>query len=94
MFSSIFLSSKAIHFIIFGLLPPQVREQFGWIYWLYAAGVAGIVMLVFYFIITQIMFSNRERPGLSMEIIRAQHDVLGPLSSKEWAALGGRNNFV
>ncbi len=89
MFSSIFLSSKAIHFIIFGLLPPQVREQFGWIYWLYAAGVAGIVMLVFYFIITQIMFSNRERPGLSMEIIRAQHDVLGPLSSKEWAALGG-----
>jgi len=94
MFSSIFLSSKAIHFIVFGLLPAQVRDQFDWGYWFYSAIVAGIVLFLFYFILTQIMFSNQERPGLSSEIIKAQHEALGPLSSMEWAALGGITLFA
>ncbi len=89
MFSSIFLSSKAIHFIVFGLLPSQVREQFSWSYWFYGASVAGLVLLVLYLISTQIIFRNDEKPVLSRDIINAQHKVLGPLRRQEWAALGG-----
>ncbi|WP_446012036.1 SLC13 family permease [Candidatus Electrothrix sp.] len=89
MFSSIFLSSKSMHFIVFGILPIQVRERFDWGYWFYAAIVAGLVLLIFYFILTQIMFHNSDKPKLSKNIIKAQYEVLGPLSAQEWAAIGG-----
>ncbi len=89
MFSSIFLSSKSMHFIVFGILPIQVRERFNWGYWFYAAIVAGLVLMIFYFILTQIMFQNSDKPRLSREIIKAQYNVLGPLSAQEWAAIGG-----
>jgi DASS family divalent anion:Na+ symporter len=89
MFSSIFLSSKSMHFIVFGILPIQVKERFDWGYWFYAASIAGIVLLTFYFILTQIMFQNSDKPRLSKNIIKAQYEVLGPLSAQEWAAIGG-----
>ncbi|MCI5157929.1 MAG: TRAP transporter large permease subunit [Candidatus Electrothrix sp. AUS1_2] len=89
MFSSIFLSSKSMHFIVFGILPIQVRERFSWGYWLYAALIAGCVLMAFYFLLTQIMFHNTDKPRLSREIIKAQYAVLGPLSAQEWAAIGG-----
>jgi DASS family divalent anion:Na+ symporter len=89
MFSSIFLSSKSMHFIVFGILPIQVRERFNWGYWFYAAIVAGLVLMIFYFILTQIMFQNSDKPRLSRDIIKAQYNVLGPLSAQEWAAIGG-----
>lgn len=89
MFSSIFLSSKSMHFIVFGILPMQVKERFDWGYWFYAASIAGVVLLIFYFILTQIMFQNSDKPRLSKNIIKAQYEVLGPLSAQEWAAIGG-----
>jgi DASS family divalent anion:Na+ symporter len=89
LFSSVFLSSKAIHFVVFGLLPAQVREQFNWGYWFYASLVAGAVMLVLYIIFSSIIFRNTEVPRLSKELINAQHKLLGPVTSQEWAALGG-----
>jgi len=89
MFSSIFLSSKAIHFVVFGLLPPQVRDQFNWGFWFYSALVAGIVLFVFYFISSSFFFKNDEKPGLSKELLDVQKQILGPLTKHEWAALLG-----
>ncbi|MCI5140178.1 MAG: TRAP transporter large permease subunit [Candidatus Electrothrix sp. ATG1] len=89
MFSSIFLSSKSMHFIVFGILPLQVRDRFNWGYWFYAAIVAGLVLMIFYFLLTQIMFRNSDKPRLSRDIIKAQYDVLGPLNAQEWAAISG-----
>ncbi len=89
LFSSMFLSSKAIHFVVFGLLPVQVREQFNWCYWVYASLVAGAVMLILTVIVTGIMFRNSETPKLSRDLINAQHKLLGRLTIREWAAMGG-----
>jgi DASS family divalent anion:Na+ symporter len=89
LFSGIFLSSKSIHFVIFGLLPIQVQEQFNWGYWLYASLAAGAVLFILYMIVTGIMFHNREIPRLSKDQIEAQRNILGPMSPQEWAALGG-----
>jgi DASS family divalent anion:Na+ symporter len=89
LFSGIFLSSKSIHFVIFGLLPIQVQEQFNWGYWLYASLAAGAVLFILYMIVTGIMFHNREIPRLSKDQIEAQRTILGPMSAQEWAALGG-----
>lgn len=89
MFSTIFLSSKAIHFVIIGLLPNQVSDQFTWSFWFYASLVAGFVLLIFYILLTQILLVNDEKPNLSKEIIDIQYKILGPLTKEEWAALGG-----
>lgn len=89
LFSGIFLSSKSIHFVIFGLLPVQVQDQFNWGYWLYASLAAGAVLFILYMIVTGIMFHNREIPRLSKEQIEEQRKILGPLNTQEWAAMGG-----
>ena len=89
MFSSIFLSSKAIHFVVFGLLPQQIRDQFNWGYWFYASSIAGLVMLLLYFITTHFIFDNNEKSQLTKDVIDIQHRILGPMTKGEWAALGG-----
>ena len=89
MFSSVFLSSKSINFVIFGLLPIQVRDQFNWGYWLFASLIALAVMLLLYVLAVGFMFRNAEVPKLSKEKIEVQHKILGPMTIQEWAALGG-----
>ncbi|OPX87814.1 MAG: Inner membrane protein YbhI [Pelotomaculum sp. PtaB.Bin104] len=93
-YSSIFLSSKPINFVVYGLLPLQVREQFTWAYWALAAAVCGLVIFVLYFLISSLFFRNNEVPALSTERIEAQIAVLGPMNGKEWAALAGILLFV
>lgn len=89
LFSSIFLSSKSINFVMFGLLPLQVQEQFNWGFWFYASLVAGAVLFVLYLIVAGIMFRNNEIPRISKDKIEAQRMILGPMTNKEWSALFG-----
>ncbi|HPU89276.1 MAG TPA: SLC13 family permease [Spirochaetota bacterium] len=89
LFSGIFLSSKSIHFVIFGLLPIQVQEQFNWGYWLYASLVVGVVLLALHVVVSKYLFANDEPTNLSRERVETQQQVLGPMSTHEWAALGG-----
>lgn len=89
LFSAIFLSSKSVNFIIFGLLPPQIQNHFQWTGWLIAASVTGIVMLIFYSASVSFMFRNHEKPVLSKEMITVQLDALGKMSFREWAAVAG-----
>ncbi len=88
LFSGVFLSSKSINFVIYGLLSPQVQEEFTWIQWTIAAAVVGLVLLIAYFILSQIMFRNKGKPQLSKEQVKVQLKVLGSMNSHEWAALG------
>ena len=94
MFSAVFLSSKSINFVIFGLLPIQVRDQFTWGYWFFASLAAGAVMLLLYIIITAILYRNDEIPKLSREQLDSKKEILGPMSTQEWAALGGVMLFL
>ncbi len=88
-FSSAFLSSKAIHFVMFGLFPSQIQEQFTWLYWFYASIPSFVVMLVLLMIALKLIYGKNEKPKLSKEIIEVQKDILGPMTKKEWAAMGG-----
>jgi di/tricarboxylate transporter len=89
MFSGIFLSGGGSNFVIYGLMSAQLQEQFQWVYWLFAASVCGVVMLVAYLIVSRIAFRNQEPLPLSDQIIDMQLKVLGPMSIKEWAAACG-----
>lgn len=89
MISTIFLSSKAIHFVIFGLLPEQLKERFSWNYWLYASLAAGIVLILGCIILMEIFYKKAKNPPITKKHIELQYLTLGKMSINEYAALGG-----
>jgi len=100
-FSGIFLSSKSINFVVYGLLPQQVREQFTWDYWIYAAAAAGITMFVLYLLLSSLMFRNNgnsDQEKLSREEIREHINKhlkeMKSLNAQEIAAMGGVFLFI
>jgi len=89
LLSAVFLSSKSVNFVIFGLLASQVQDQFGWLQWAHAAAVVGIFMIISHLLLTTIMFRASEHSSLSKERISAQLALLGDLHRREWAAIFG-----
>lgn len=94
MLSTIFLSSKTIHFVVFGLLPQQVKERFSWGYWLFASIVAGVVLIIGLFGLMEYFGRDREKPKITREEIKLQYQAFGPMSLSEWAALIGIMLFM
>ena len=92
--SAVFLTSKSVNFVIFGLLPLHVQEQFQWFSWLVAASACGGVMILAFFLLVPIFFPKSEQPKLSKDLVGAQLDLLGPMRSREWASLFGISVFT
>lgn len=88
LFSSVFLSSKSANFVVYGLLPSQVQQQFSWGYWLTATAVMGLVIVIGYLIISYFIFRNDEPLKVSQEQVNIQLKVLGKMTNMEWLALG------
>lgn len=89
MFSPIFLTSKSANFVVYGMLPEQIREQFSWLYWLIASLAAAATLLVLLALLLKFMYRNQEIPAISRDKVQAQLDILGPIKPHEWAALIG-----
>lgn len=89
LFSPVFLTSKSANFVVYGMLPEQIREQFSWMYWLIASLAAIATLLVLFAALVKLMFRNQEIPVLSRDKVEAQLEILGPLGPHEWAALLG-----
>jgi DASS family divalent anion:Na+ symporter len=87
LFASVFLTSKPINFVVYGLLPAQVQEEFQWGGWLTAAAVSGLVMFSLVLIYLLVVGRSDEKPNLSLHHINAQLQMLGPLTNMEWTAL-------
>lgn len=89
LLSAIFLSSKSINFVIFGMLPPQEQYLFQWLYWLYAASVCGGALFVLYWAVNLLLFRSPGNPTIPKAMVREQMSILGPLSPPEWAGVIG-----
>ena len=89
LLSSVFLSSKSVNFLIFGLLPVHEQDRFHWVSWFYAASVVGLVLVLLNALGTWLLFRNPSRPAISRQLVATQLRVLGPLRAAEWAAMGG-----
>lgn len=87
LFSSIFLSSSLMNFVILALLPLQEQQRFQLIGWLQASLIAGLVMLVAYVILFSIFFRKKDPINISKEVISKQLEILGPMSRDEWLSL-------
>ena len=87
--SATFLTSKSVNFVVFGLLPAHIQEEFSWFRWMLAGLVCGVVMLVLYLVTAPLFFRSDEKPALSKEVVAAQLDLLGPVRAREWASMFG-----
>lgn len=94
LLSAVILSSKSSNFVVYGLLPEQVRDQYQWLGWLGASAVNGAFLFIFYTLLSWLLFRNRERPTISSDAIDIQLRVLGRLTRKEWGAIAGTVFFV
>ena len=94
LFSAVFLTSKSVNFALFGMFPTQIKDQFTWGYWVYAAGVAFIVLAIGYLVLSKLFFRQQENTNLSKGQLRSQLEILGPMQMSEWVALGGVVFFI
>ena len=92
--SATFLTSKSVNFVVYGLLPVHIQEEFSWFHWLTGGLVCGGVMLALNLICIPLFFRTDERPSLSKEIVAAQLDLLGPVRAREWASIFGIGIFA
>lgn len=89
LFSAIFLSSKSVNFVIFGMLPPQEQYLFQWLYWFYAASVVGGVLFVLYWAGTLLLFRGGNASSIPKDVVTTQMKLLGPVTASEWAGVVG-----
>jgi di/tricarboxylate transporter len=89
LFSAVFITSKSVNFAVFGLLSPQGQDRFQGVAWLQAALVTAAVLLAAHVLVAASGCRNAEQPHLPAARIARQCALLGRLSTREWAALGG-----
>lgn len=94
LLSAAFLSSKSVNFVIFGLLPDQIQDQFQWLSWLQASAVTGLVLLAIYVLMAAMLLRGHEPSHLSREQLAVQLSLLGRLKRGEWAAILGVGLFM
>jgi divalent anion:Na+ symporter, DASS family len=99
LLSAVFLTSKSVNFVVYGLLDAQTQAEFQWLTWVWAALAFGLVQLVAYVVFVTLW--RRAQPARIehaeqsfAEQIFAQLSLLGPLKNREWAALVGVAVFV
>ncbi len=89
LFSSVFLTSKTINFLVFSMLPTQEQDNFQWGDWTMAAGVSGLTLLVLFILSNQLLFKSHEKPHIDKNKVHLQLKILGKMSLKEWGAVLG-----
>ncbi len=83
----LFLTGSTTSLIAWGLLPEEVREQFSWGYWFYAASVPTLVVAAIVILATLILYKPESAPRISYKMVQTQLQILGPLSLHEWVTL-------
>ena len=83
----LFLTGSTTSLIAWGLLPPDVREQFTWGYWFLAALPPTLVVIVIILAVTIFLYRPETQSKISYKMVQTQLDILGPMSHKEWISL-------
>jgi anion transporter len=82
-FGCIFLTGLVANFFVLSLLPPSDRARFGWPGWFVSAAPAGAVLLVGALAMILLFFQPDAAARTTVEKLRRQEQVLGPLSRQE-----------
>jgi di/tricarboxylate transporter/CRP-like cAMP-binding protein len=89
LLSPVFLTSKSVNFVVFGLLPAQAQEEFSWLAWALGGAAYAVAMLVIYIALVMLTFRGKTLPVLSKDQVAVQLKLLGGLKRRELAAIVG-----
>ena len=89
LFSAVFLTSRSINFVIYGMLSLQEQQHFSWVYWFFSALGTAVAMLVIYLAVISVWLRSPEKSMLSKQQIEVQLQLLGKIKQREWAAIAG-----
>ena len=87
--SSIFLTSKSVNFVVFGLLSIQAQNQFQWLNWLLGNLAVGVLLIGLQLGAVFLWYRNDQTMALPKGQVAAQLILLGKMTPKEWASLAG-----
>ena len=94
LLSPIFLTSKSINLLAFGMLPEQVQHDFQFFYWLIAASLAGVIMIAAYALLSAILFRNNQSYNIDIEQFKTARGALGKVSIAEYGTIGAIVLFI
>jgi divalent anion:Na+ symporter, DASS family len=89
LLSPVFLTSKSVNFVVFGLLPAQAKQEFSWLAWAFAAAIYAAAILLIYVGLARLMFREKTAPLLTKDQVAVQLKLLGGLKKREIAAIVG-----
>lgn len=85
--SAVFITSKSVNFVVFGMLTPQGQDHFQWLAWCQAGVVSGAVLVLLNVLAAALYLPGGAVTGLPAVDVAAQRAMLGPVTRREWAAL-------
>lgn len=87
LLSPIFLTSKSINLLAFGMLPEQIQQDFEFFYWMLSASLVGIMMIAGYAILTAILFKNNETQHFDEKTLNKNKKSIGKITNGELATV-------
>ncbi len=83
-----FLTAAPANLMIFALLPPQEQQAFHFLFWAYAASLTSIALLIFYFLVSALIFREAYvKVDIPKALLRQELDKLGSITATERTAL-------
>ena len=87
LLSPAFLSAKSVNLVIWGMLSTQDQSIFNYSYWLLAALVPCVILLVLYSLALVVIFWNNDKIDVNFDLIREQYLQLPKVNKKERNAM-------
>jgi DASS family divalent anion:Na+ symporter len=78
-----FLSASFVCYMMRGLLPAAVQEQFHWTYWFLAAFAYTVTVIVLLYFVIIFLYKPKEKVSLSKSYVTEQLAKIGPMSRNE-----------
>lgn len=82
----LFLNGATMTMMLWGILPPETKQQITWAYWLVVALPMALVLTVGFMIALMLWYRPAEWRAVDKSTIKLQQAVLGPLTRAEWQA--------
>ena len=89
LLSAVFLTSKSVNLVIYGMLSSQDQDRLHWLGWLNGSLVIALVLIILHLISCTFFLRQDGRKPVSKTQLTAQLALLGPLRNEEWAAMLG-----
>jgi DASS family divalent anion:Na+ symporter len=85
--SPVFLTAAPANLMVFGLFSSQDQYVYDYLFWLYAASITGLSMLLLYFVVSTLYFRNFNPVQINKDYIQQERQKLGPYNWREVTAI-------